>query len=191
VGRCVEGNLQRVHARRLHGVVAADRIQLTARVLPGRRLRDWRTRRVRALRQRQGASRSDCSPRRDHVHRQPAAGLAGRHVRRGVRARFLRRRLGSERRDGHDHEGGQPRVRAAGDATVLADPHRRDHPRRRDGSDDGRRLPADRRRRLARRRDCEESRPRRRLQLDLGDRALADRSSTTSAPTCANAVGNG
>ena len=51
----------------------------------------------------------------------------------------------------------------------------RDHPRRLERDHDRGHLPADRRRRLARRRDQQAGRSRRRISVDLGNRPLADR----------------
>ena len=61
--------------------------------------------------------------------------------------RVLRSRVGGKRRDGIDHQGSQPRLRAPGDARRVEGAADRDPARDRDRDHDRRRLPPDRRRR--------------------------------------------
>jgi len=73
--------------------------------------------------------RADLTARRHPLHRGAAEGLEGRRQRHGARAWRRRRGLGRERRDGLGDQGGQPCIRAHGDAAVLEDAPGRDRAR--------------------------------------------------------------
>ena len=184
------------------GLAAPGRVQLAARVLPGVILLVGLLGPDRRLRLADGALDPVAPNGVLDDDRRRAAETRPATAARRSRSRSARRRpLGGERRDRRGDQGGQPCVRPAGDAAVLEDAADRDPARRPDRRRHGGRVPADRLRRPARRRDRETG-PRSAARSTCSGRSLrwpiafagscsSSRSSTGSRRTATPAAGSG